>query len=279
MLRRVGWLVVIVAFIVGGLTHRGMAQVAHLVIVGARIYPSPTADPIDKGTVIVRDGRIAEIRADPSAALVPAERVIQADGLVVTSGFWNCHVHFTESKWANAHAFSDAELNRRERAAITLASVVPDLDGLGIVAEVLTRSSERPLLWRSDYHHVLGHNLCGTLLVAVISGLLATRRRRTAGLAFLGFHLHLLGDLIGGRGLEGFQWPIHYLYPFSQSWQWTWAGQWALNAWPNMVLTAALLLVTGLVAWKRGVSPLELVSTAANQVVVSTLRRRFPCPS
>ena len=37
-------------------------------------------------------------------------------------------------------------LNRRERAAVTLAGGLPDLDGLGIVAEILTRSWDLPLL-------------------------------------------------------------------------------------------------------------------------------------
>ncbi len=168
-----------------------------------------------------------------------------------------------------------AELNQRERAAITLSSIAPDLDGIGIIAELLTHSWDHPLLWWSDYHHVLGHNLCGAFLAAAISGMLATRRWCTASLAFLSFHLHLLGDLVGGLGPDGFQWPIHYLYPFSHSWQWTWAGQWALNAWPNIVLTMGLLAVTGLVAWKRGISPLELVSATANRAVVATLRQRF----
>lgn len=71
---------------------------------------------------------------------------------------------------------SIARLTHRERAAVTLAGVVPDLDGLGILAEVLTRSWDRPLLWWSDYHHVLAHNLCGGLLVAALSGILANSR-------------------------------------------------------------------------------------------------------
>ncbi len=51
--------------------------------------------------------------------------------------------------------------------------------------------------------------------------------------------------------------------------------QWQLNAWPNVLLSLILLAETFRVAWKRGSSPLELVSTAANDQLVSTLRRRF----
>ena len=53
------------------------------------------------------------------------------------------------------------------------------------------------------------------------------------GLAALSFHLHLLGDIIGAKGPEGYQWPIPYFQPFSNSLQITWEGQWAINAWPN----------------------------------------------
>jgi hypothetical protein len=35
-------------------------------------------------------------------------------------------------------AANSAELNPRERACVTLAGVIPDVDGLGLVAEVLT---------------------------------------------------------------------------------------------------------------------------------------------
>ena len=98
----------------------------------------------------------------------------------------------------------------------------------------------------------------------------------TALLIALSFHLHLLGDLIGARGPEGEQWPIHYLSPFSESGQLTWQGQWALNAWPNFVITAILLLLTFYWARVRGYSPLEIFSKKADAAFVATLRRRFP---
>jgi len=51
------------------------------------------------------------------------------------------------------------DLNRRERAAVAVAGMIPDLDGLGLIAELATRHAVHPLTWWSDYHHVLGHNL------------------------------------------------------------------------------------------------------------------------
>jgi len=175
--------------------------------------------------------------------------------------------------WATA---SSAKLNRRERAVVTIAGIIPDLDGFGLVAEVATRNSAHPLMWWSEYHHVLGHNIGFCLLVMATGYTLATRRWLTAALVFVSFHLHLLGDLVGARGPDGEQWPVPYLSPFSTASQWTWAGQWPLNGWPNLVLTAALLAVTLWLAWRRGYSPLEILSRRADAALVNALRRRFP---
>lgn len=74
---------------------KGILAVQH-----ARIYASPTDPPIDDGTVLIRDGIIAavgkQVDIPTSAAMVPC------DHCVVTAGFWNTHVHFTEPKWSFA---------------------------------------------------------------------------------------------------------------------------------------------------------------------------------
>jgi inner membrane protein len=165
-------------------------------------------------------------------------------------------------------------LSRRDRALVTLSVVVPDVDGLGIVAEVLTRNSSHPLLWFSQYHHTL-HNLAFAVFITLVAFCLAQRKWKTAALCFLGFHLHLLEDLLGSRGPDGDQWPIPYLAPFSSVLSWTWRGQWSLNAWPNFAITLVLLGVTLYLAWVRGYSPLEMVSQRADQAFVTALRRRF----
>ncbi len=175
--------------------------------------------------------------------------------------------------WVTANA---AQLNRRERAVVTIAGIIPDADGFGIAAEIATHDSAHPLMWWSEYHHVLGHNIGFCLLVTAAGYALATRRGMTASLVFLSFHLHLLGDLVGARGPDGEQWPIPYLSPFSAAWQWTWSGQWALNGWPNLVITAAMLATTLWLAWQRGYSPLEMLSSRADKALVAALRQRFP---
>jgi hypothetical protein len=179
--------------------------------------------------------------------------------------------------WAVANAVPS--LSKRDRAFVTWASVVPDIDGLGIIAEKLTQNSRHPLYWWSDYHHVLGHNLGFALLVSTIAAIFVNQKIKTTLLVFLSFHLHLLADLVGARGPDGDQWPIPYLLPFSNRWQLTWSGQWALNAWPNEVITAVLIGIAIWLAWRRGFSPLEMFSAKADAAFVAALRNRFPLRS
>jgi inner membrane protein len=173
-------------------------------------------------------------------------------------------------------ANSVPSLNKRERAMVTWASVVPDVDGLGIIAERLTQNSGHPLNWWSDYHHVLGHNLGFAIVIAALAATFAKHRIRVTLLVLFSFHLHLLADLVGARGPDGDQWPIPYLLPFSNQMQLTWSGQWALNAWPNFLITAIFIGTTVLLARRRGFSPLEMFSRKADAVFVNALRTRFP---
>jgi imidazolonepropionase-like amidohydrolase len=83
---------------------RGTLAIEH-----ARIYTSPTNEPVDDGTVLVRDGRIAAVG---TRVVIPeGTQIIPCDGCVVTAGFWNTHVHFTEPKWSMAEWKSAATLN------------------------------------------------------------------------------------------------------------------------------------------------------------------------
>lgn len=167
------------------------------------------------------------------------------------------------------------DLNRRDRAIVTIASLAPDIDSFGIIPEMLTRNSAQPLRWWTDYHHVIGHNIGFALLVAVLGFLLSVHRWKTALLVFICFHIHLLSDLLGARGPEGYQWPIPYLLPFSDALQLTWSGQWRLDSWPNLLITAIALTLTIILAARKGFSPLEIVSASADKKFVETLRRRF----
>ena len=83
---------------------------ATLVIRGAKLYASPDANPLDNATILIRDGRIAAI--GDTALTTPADATsVPCDHCVVTAGFWNAHVHFTQRKWANAEWTNAARLN------------------------------------------------------------------------------------------------------------------------------------------------------------------------
>jgi imidazolonepropionase-like amidohydrolase len=79
------------------------------VIQHARIYMDPSAPAIEDGTVLIRDGIIAAVGAQVD---IPAgATAIPCDHCIVTAGFWNAHVHFTEPKWNMAEWKSAATLN------------------------------------------------------------------------------------------------------------------------------------------------------------------------
>src|SRR5260370_11676385 len=149
--------------------------------------------------------------------------------------------------WVFANCF---DLERRDRALVTLACIAPDLDGLGIIPELLTRNSAHPLLWFSLYHHSL-HNLAFALVIAAVAFALAAQKWKTGVLALLSFHIHLFEDVLGSRGPEGYQWPIPYLAPFSSSLQLFCRGKWSRNAGPITLSTTGLVSITPVLASKK----------------------------
>jgi imidazolonepropionase-like amidohydrolase len=73
-----------------------------LALVGGRILTTPDAVPIDDGVVLVEKGRITAVGRRAAATIPAVERLIDCKGLVVTAGFQNSHVHFSDTRWMNA---------------------------------------------------------------------------------------------------------------------------------------------------------------------------------
>ena len=69
-----------------------------LLIRHARIYTSPTDPVIPDGDILIQNGRIAAV--GPNITVPAGATVLPCNNCVVTAGFWNAHVHFTEPKWA-----------------------------------------------------------------------------------------------------------------------------------------------------------------------------------
>src|SRR5580698_1192766 len=71
-----------------------------------RIYISPDSDPIEHGTVLARTGII--VAAGQNVAIPQDTNIVECPNCTVTAGFWNAHIHLTESKWDHA-AFKSAD--------------------------------------------------------------------------------------------------------------------------------------------------------------------------
>jgi len=162
----------------------------------------------------------------------------------------------------------------RDKALVCLAGVVPDLDGLGIVVDFVTRVFGWPETnYYQTYHHLLGHGLPAVLLISLFAAANARQRFRVAAFAFMAFHLHLLCDLFGARGSTAEDiWPIYYFSPISSAMELSWRHQWSLVGWQNMLLSMLLLAAIMVRATARGYSPLGLVSRAGDAVFVAVLR-------
>jgi inner membrane protein len=159
---------------------------------------------------------------------------------------------------------------RRDRVLVTAAAVIPDLDGIGIIPELITRNSSHPLAWFTEYHHLALHNLSAAIMICAVMAVAAKRRMKVFALSLLSYHLHLLGDVLGSRGPDGYQWPIPYLNPLSKV-EWSWKGQWALASWQNLLITIAMLAASYVVIRMKRISPAEVFSKRADAAIVNTL--------
>jgi hypothetical protein len=160
---------------------------------------------------------------------------------------------------------------RADLAAVVVAGIAPDIDGIGYPVEWLTAGTDHELTWYTSCHHVVAHGLLGAL---VYTGLVGWWRRKwwVALASFVIYHLHLLCDLAGSGGPDGEIWPILYLWPVSSR-ETSVAWQWPLDSPINVVFTLTCEVAMVIVAYFRGFSPLSLISVRADQYVFGLVRR------
>jgi imidazolonepropionase-like amidohydrolase len=79
-------------------------------IVGATAYPTPSADLIKNSVVLIVNGKIESIGTRRKVRVPSGARVLDASGLTLVAGFWNCHVHFTGPQWRDAAHLPAAKL-------------------------------------------------------------------------------------------------------------------------------------------------------------------------
>ena len=161
---------------------------------------------------------------------------------------------------------------RRERTIVALSGVAPDADGFGIIWDKLTGTTD----FYFRFHHYLGHSLLTSVVLAVFATLLAKTQKVTVFvLTVVVVHLHIICDIIGSKGPDGYQWPIYYLYPFSSEFSLTWSYQWELNAWQNHVIMLVLFSCCFYYVVTKHFSFIEVFSSKLDQAAFSMYRKYF----
>ncbi len=165
--------------------------------------------------------------------------------------------------------------SRRDKAAVCLSGVAPDLDGLGIVVDVVTRVGG---LAHTDYyqqfHRLYGHGLLAAIFISLVVAGFAHQRRRAALLALAAVHLHFLCDLLGSRGSTADDiWPIYYFSPMLLEPQWSLSFQWPLVGWQNLVISGVLIFLAISRATVTGYSPVFLFSQWADVIFTGVVRK------
>lgn len=165
--------------------------------------------------------------------------------------------------------------NSRDCRLVALAGILPDADGLGLVADLITGAGGRKgTQLYEHYHHYLLHGAFGGVVIGLVLACFARERWRVALLALLVFHLHLLCDFIGSRGPSPEDlWPIFYFGPFDKDPMWIWKGQWRLDGWQNKTVFAILFVWALWLATKRGDSFVGVFNRRVDAIFVSVLQR------
>jgi hypothetical protein len=173
--------------------------------------------------------------------------------------------------WLLAYSF---RLAQRERRIVACASIAPDLDGVGWLIDRFNTQLNISTDFYFQFHHVVGHNLLAGSAIATLALIFASKQKwRVFWLALGAAHLHLIGDVMGSKGPDGYQWPIAYLYPFTDRFQWIWSGQWELHAWQNSAITLGMLGMALYVGWRKNYSFVEVISARLDQEFFNMLAR------
>jgi len=182
--------------------------------------------------------------------------------------------------WLVAVATTD---NPRDRKLVTLAGVLPDVDGLGVIGDVAISwfsGKECTFHYYQQYHHILLHGWPGAVVVSALLAGFGRERWRVLLLCLLTFHLHLLCDFVGSRGpTVGDRWPICYSEPLFRHPIWFWKYQWPLDGWQNQSIFLVLFAVSLWVAVRKGHWFAELVSERADAACVKVLRKWAKVPN
>lgn len=167
--------------------------------------------------------------------------------------------------------------NPRDRKLVTLAGILPDADGFGIIADFarsLITGKENDYHNYQHFHHYLLHGWPGAILITALLVCFARQRCRVVLLCLLTFHLHLVCDLLGSRGPSLWDlWPINYGEPLFRHPFFFWKQQWRLDGWQNRIICVSLFLAELCLAPRRGYSCVEVFSRKADKAFIAVLQK------
>jgi imidazolonepropionase-like amidohydrolase len=109
-----------------------------VLLTASRIYVAPDQPPIEDGAVLMQDGRVVAVGPEDGIASRGAARLERCDGGIVTAGFQNSHVHFTEPKWANAASQPASELTGHLQDMLTRRGFPTVLDTASRLANTVS---------------------------------------------------------------------------------------------------------------------------------------------
>ncbi|UYZ84245.1 metal-dependent hydrolase [Entomomonas sp. E2T0] len=174
--------------------------------------------------------------------------------------------------WA---CFEPSLKNNRDKAIVCLAGLVPDLDGIGIVIDFITRLTGLPETnFYQSWHRLYGHGIAAAIFFTLLASAIGIDKIRVAIFTFLNVHLHFLCDLVGSRGSTVDDlWGLYYLGPFDTNYQIIWQNQWQLVSWQNTTITIIAMLITLERASRKGYSLISLISKGTDKIVIEVLRK------
>jgi imidazolonepropionase-like amidohydrolase len=95
------------------------ASAQTLALVGGRVYASPDAAPLADAVVMTSNGVITAIGSRSEVSVPQDARIIDCTDKTIVAGFWNSHVHFTQSVWKNAGSAPAAALQEHMQEMLT----------------------------------------------------------------------------------------------------------------------------------------------------------------
>jgi imidazolonepropionase-like amidohydrolase len=88
-------------------------------LVGGRVYPSPDAAALMDAVVLTSGGVITAIGSRSEIQVPQDASVIDCTGKAIVAGFWNSHVHLTETAWRDAAGAPASSLEEHMREMLT----------------------------------------------------------------------------------------------------------------------------------------------------------------